>query len=176
VVGQDKGRRLLRLAERVRLAVGTDSVEGARTLAEVFAGASRTLELMLKIDVGYHRVGVEPDRAVAVARQIADLPGVVLRGVFTHAGQAYAQETPEGVDAVAAHEGQALARSAEALRDAGIGADEVSVGSTPTARHAMSVAGVTECRPGTTCSTTRPRWRSGPASPRTARSPWSRPS
>jgi D-serine deaminase-like pyridoxal phosphate-dependent protein len=148
VVGQDKGRRLLRLAERVRLAVGTDSVEGARTLAEVFAGASRTLELMLKVDVGYHRVGVEPERAVAVARQIADLPGVTLRGVFTHAGQAYAEETREGVDAVAGHEGQTLARCAEALRAAGLAVDEVSVGSTPTARQAMAVTGVTECRPG----------------------------
>ena len=148
VVGQDKGRRLLRLAERVRLAVGTDSVEGARTLAEVFAGASRTLELMLKVDVGYHRVGVEPERAVAVARQIADLPGVTLRGVFTHAGQAYAEETREGVDAVAGHEGQTLARCAEALRAAGLAVAEVSVGSTPTARQAMAVTGVTECRPG----------------------------
>jgi D-serine deaminase-like pyridoxal phosphate-dependent protein len=148
VVGQDKGRRLLRLAERVRLAVGTDSVEGARTLAEVFAGASRTLELMLKVDVGYHRVGVEPERAVAVARQIADLPGVTLRGVFTHAGQAYAEETREGVDAVAGHEGQTLARCAEALRAAGLAVLEVSVGSTPTARQAMAVTGVTECRPG----------------------------
>jgi D-serine deaminase-like pyridoxal phosphate-dependent protein len=148
VVGQDKGRRLLRLAERVRLAVGTDSVEGARTLAEVFAGASRTLELMLKVDVGYHRVGVEPDRAVAVARQIADLPGVALRGIFTHAGHAYAQETREGVDAIASQEGQTLARCAEALRAAGLTISEVSVGSTPTARQAMAVTGVTECRPG----------------------------
>lgn len=148
VVGQDKGRRLLRLAERVRLAVGTDSVEGARTLAEVFAGAGRTLELMLKVDVGYHRVGVEPDRAAAVARQIAELPGVTLRGVFTHAGHAYAQETPEGVDAIAGQEGQTLARCAEALRAAGLPVDEVSVGSTPTARQAMAVTGVTECRPG----------------------------
>jgi D-serine deaminase-like pyridoxal phosphate-dependent protein len=148
VVGQDKGRRLLRLAERVRLAVGTDSVEGARTLAEVFAGASRTLEVMLKVDVGYHRVGVEPERALAVARQIAELPGVALRGIFTHAGHAYAQETREGVDAVAGQEGQTLARCAEALRAAGLAVDEVSVGSTPTARQAMAVAGVTECRPG----------------------------
>lgn len=148
VVGQDKGRRLLRLAERVRLAVGADSVEGARTLAEAFAGASRTLDVMLKVDVGYHRVGVEPDRAAAVARQIADLPGLALRGVFTHAGHAYAQETREGVDQVAGHEGQTLARCAEALRAAGLAVEEVSVGSTPTARQAMAVTGVSECRPG----------------------------
>ena len=33
VVGEDKGRRLLALSDRARLAVGVDSVEGARTLA-----------------------------------------------------------------------------------------------------------------------------------------------
>src|SRR6185295_6639591 len=37
VVGGDKARRLLDLAERVRLAVGVDSLEGARSLAAPFA-------------------------------------------------------------------------------------------------------------------------------------------
>ncbi len=36
VVGEDKGRRLLALADRTRLAVGVDSVEGARSLAGPF--------------------------------------------------------------------------------------------------------------------------------------------
>jgi D-serine deaminase-like pyridoxal phosphate-dependent protein len=148
VVGQDKGRRLLRLAERVRLAVGCDSVEGARTLAEPFAGAGRVLDVMLKVDVGYHRVGVEPDRAPVIAAQIAEVPGLRLRGIFTHAGHAYAEETPEGVGAVAGQEGRTLALTAERLRAAGLPVSEVSVGSTPTARHAMAVTGVTECRPG----------------------------
>lgn len=148
VVGQDKGRRLLRLADRIRLAVGSDSVEGARTLAEPFAAASRVLDVMLKVDVGYHRVGVEPDRAPAVAAQIAELPGLRLRGIFTHAGHAYLGETPEAVEAVASHEGRTLALAAERIRAAGLPVGEVSVGSTPTARHAMTVTGVTECRPG----------------------------
>jgi D-serine deaminase-like pyridoxal phosphate-dependent protein len=148
VVGQDKGRRLVRLAERIRVAVGCDSVEGARTLAEPFAAAGRVLDVMLKVDVGYHRVGVEPDRAPTVAGQIAELTGLRLRGIFTHAGHAYGEETPEGVSAVAGAEGGTLALVAEALRRAGIPVDEVSVGSTPTARHAMTVSGVTECRPG----------------------------
>jgi D-serine deaminase-like pyridoxal phosphate-dependent protein len=148
VVGTDKGRRLLHLSDRIRLAVGCDSVEGARTLAEPFAAAGRVLDVMLKVDVGNHRVGVEPDRAGAVAAQIAELPGLRLRGVFTHAGQAYGEETPEGVAAVAAHEGKTLALVAERIRAAGLALTEVSVGSTPTARHAMAVTGVTECRPG----------------------------
>lgn len=148
VVGRDKPERLLALAGRVRLAVGVDSVEGAQMLAAPFRAAGRTLEVMLKVDSGLHRVGVEPGAAGDVARRIAGVPGLRLRGVFTHAGHAYAGETPEAVAGVGRSEGQILAGVAEALQKDGLGALEVSVGSTPTARHAMQVAGVTECRPG----------------------------
>ena len=132
----------------MRLAVGVDSLEGARTLAAVFADAGRRLDVMLKVDVGYHRVGVLPEDAPLVALRLADTPGLRLRGVFTHAGQSYAEESPEGVARVGAHEGATLAGVAEALRGRGLAVEEVSVGSTPTARHAMAQPGVTECRPG----------------------------
>jgi D-serine deaminase-like pyridoxal phosphate-dependent protein len=148
VVGVDKARRLLALADRARLAVGVDSVEGARTLAGPFHAAGRTLDVMLKVDVGLHRVGVEPRTAGDFARRIADLPGLSLRGVFTHAGHAYGGETPSAVADVGRAEGEILAGVGAELARAGLGGLEVSVGSTPTAPHAMTVAGVTECRPG----------------------------
>jgi D-serine deaminase-like pyridoxal phosphate-dependent protein len=148
VVGADKGRRLLALAERIRLAVGVDSVEGARTLSTVFAAAGRRLDVRLKIDSGLHRVGVLPEQAPSVARAIADLPGLQLTGIFTHAGHAYGETAADGVVAVGQHEGGTMSAVAEALRRAGLEIRDVSVGSTPTARHAMTVAGVTECRPG----------------------------
>ena len=148
VVGEDKGRRLLALSDHARLAVGVDSVEGARTLAEPFRAAGRTLDVLLKVDVGYGRVGVLPERAAEVAGRIAGLHGLRLRGLFTHAGHAYLAETRDGVDDVARLEGERLVAAAEALRSAGLAVEEVSVGSTPTAARAMRVAGVTECRPG----------------------------
>jgi D-serine deaminase-like pyridoxal phosphate-dependent protein len=148
VVGEDKGRRLLALSDRVRLAVGVDSVEGATTLARSFAEAGRSLEVMLKVDVGYGRVGVAPDRAAAVARAIAQIPGLRLRGVFTHAGHGYVAARKPEVDEIARQEGERLAAAATELRAAGLPIDEVSVGSTPTAARAMRAGGVTECRPG----------------------------
>jgi len=103
---------------------------------------------MLKIDVGYGRVGVLPEHAAALATQVAELAGVRLRGVFTHAGHGYLAESKDGVDKVARLEGERLVETAGRLREAGLALDEVSVGSTPTAAVAMRVAGVTECRPG----------------------------
>ena len=148
VLGEDKGRRLLALSDRARLAAGVDSVEGARSLAQPFHSAGRTLEVVLKVDVGYGRVGVLPERALDVARQVAELPGLRLRGVFTHAGHGYLAESRAGVDEIARLEGERLAAAAALLREAGLPVDEVSVGSTPTAALAMRVKGVTECRPG----------------------------
>ena len=148
VAGLGKAERLLALSDRLRLAAGTDSVEGARQLSGPFQAAGRRLDVLLKIDVGYHRVGVLPENALEVARRVAELPGLRLRGVFTHAGHVYQAETPEAVAHIGKLEGEILFSCAEALRRSGLSIDEVSVGSTPSARHAMRVAGVTECRPG----------------------------
>lgn len=148
VVGADKGRRLLALSDRVRLAVGVDSVEGAETLAAPFREAGRTLDVLLKVDVGLHRVGVAPETAADFARRIADLPGLRLRGIFTHAGHSYGGETPAAVAEVGRSEGEIMARAGAAIAALGLGPLEISVGSTPSAPHAMKVPGVTECRPG----------------------------
>jgi D-serine deaminase-like pyridoxal phosphate-dependent protein len=148
VVGADKARRLLAVADRVRLAVGVDSVEGASTLAAVFADARRTLDVLLKVDSGLHRVGVLPARAPEVARRLAEVRGLRLRGIFTHAGHSYLRDSAEAVAEVGRDEGEVMAQVAAALRRDGLAVEEVSVGSTPTAVHAMGVAGVTECRPG----------------------------
>jgi D-serine deaminase-like pyridoxal phosphate-dependent protein len=148
IVGADKARRLLVLSDRARMAVGVDSADGARTLAGPFRDAGRTLDVVLKVDVGYGRVGVLPQRAAEVAREVADIPGLRLRGIFTHAGQGYGAETRAGVEEVACLEGERLVETAARIRDAGLPLEEVSVGSTPTAARAMKVPGVTECRPG----------------------------
>jgi D-serine deaminase-like pyridoxal phosphate-dependent protein len=148
VVGREKARRLLVLAEDTRLAVGVDSLAGAQALGEVFAAANRSLDVLLKVDVGFRRVGVLPEQALEMARRIAEVRGLYLRGFFTHAGQAYQQATPDAVAAVGTHEGRALVSLATEARSAGLPIDEVSPGSTPTAPHAMAVPGVTECRPG----------------------------
>ena len=148
VVGADKARRLLALSDSVRLSVGVDGEDGARSLAATFHAAGRTLDVLLEVDVGFHRVGVAPEAALGLARRVAELPGLRLRGVFTFAGHAYSCPTPDDVAGVGRSEAQTLVGVAAALRDAGLPAEEVSVGSTPTAPHAMAMAGVTECRPG----------------------------
>ncbi len=149
VVGADKARRLLALSERIRLAVGVDSAEGAASLAETFRAAGRRLSVRLKIDCGFRRVGVAPEDAASIAARIVELPGLELTGVFTYAGHGYGGETPEAVARTGSEEGRIICETAQSLRAAGLPVEEVSLGSTPTASRSMQTRGVTECRPGT---------------------------
>jgi len=149
IVGEEKARRLLALSDRCDIAVGVDSIDGALSLDRAFRAASRRLGVLLEIDCGLQRTGVLPSEALSVAARIGELPGLRLCGVFTHAGQAYLAENAQAAAAVARTEGDAAVQVAERLREAGHAIGEVSVGSTPTAREGMRVAGVTECRPGT---------------------------
>jgi D-serine deaminase-like pyridoxal phosphate-dependent protein len=148
VVGLGKAERLLALSDRLRLAAGLDSVEGAAWLSDVFSAAGRRLDVLVKIDCGYHRVGIPPETALAFVEQLGDFPGVRLRGIFTHAGHVYGAQKTEDVAEIGTKEGEILAQTAVTLEKAGVSVEEVSVGSTPSARYAMRVAGVTECRPG----------------------------
>jgi len=148
IVGAAKARRLLALSGRMRISVGADSVAGAQTLAEVFAAADKRVEVMLKVDSGFHRAGVPPKDARAMAERLSSLPGLRLRGVFTHAGQGYHCDTGEALQEAGRHEASTLTVVAQQLRDASLACEVVSVGSTPTALHSM-LPGVTETRPGT---------------------------
>ena len=142
-----KAARLRALHERpgLRLAVGFDSVDGAERLAATVAGTDHPLRVMVELDPGYHRTGVQPEDAGTVARVAADL-GLAVVGLFTHGGHGYA-----GINAVAgaaADEVRTLVEGREALRAEGIEVELLSAGSTPTALGAAE-SPVGEIRAGT---------------------------
>lgn len=148
VLGAEKARRLLVLTEKARIAVGVDSAAGAQSLSKTFVDAGRRLDVSIKVDCGYHRVGVPPEEVLPLARAVGDLRGLQLRGIFTHAGHGYGGETLSAVADTGADEGRIMVDVAGRLRAAGFEIEQVSVGSTPTARYAMKAPEVNECRPG----------------------------
>jgi D-serine deaminase-like pyridoxal phosphate-dependent protein len=129
----------------LRLTVAFDSIGGAERLAAAVNGSGRPLRAMLELDPGYHRTGVLPGGAAAVARAAAALRLEVV-GLFTHGGHAYA-----GIEAVAgaaADEVRTLVAGRDALRAAGVEVEVLSAGSTPTARAAAE-SPIDEIRAGT---------------------------
>lgn len=128
------------------LKVLIDSVE----VAEAIAAHPGTHAVMIEVDCGEHRTGVDQDndRLLAIARILDTAPRSRLAGVMTHAGHSYRGRTPEDMKAVAATERDTAVAMAELIRADGIACPIVSVGSTPTALYADHLDGVTEMRPG----------------------------
>jgi D-serine deaminase-like pyridoxal phosphate-dependent protein len=118
---------------------------------EVCAAAQGVrLSVMLKVDCGYHRAGVDPlvATSVALAARIAASPGLDFRGVLTHAGHAYRCRDAAEIAVVAAQERGVTVAFAEWLLRVGVPVPEVSIGSTPTIALATDLSGVSEVRPG----------------------------
>lgn len=135
--------RVRALAERARVVIGVDAVDGARRAAPL---AGTGVEVMVEVDSGQHRTGVAPEHAAAVAGA-ANEAGLAVAGVFTFPGHGYG---PGVAGDVAAAEADALDRAARALEAAGLACPVRSGGSTPTlaATLAAGAPAVDELRPG----------------------------
>jgi D-serine deaminase-like pyridoxal phosphate-dependent protein len=130
----------------VDLKIIIDSIDAARAIA----AHGGNFSVLVEIDSGAHRAGLDPASPLLleVAQILHAAPNVSVPGVMTHAGHSYHCHSTQEVAAVAEAERLTAVAAAERLRQAGIPCPVVSVGSTPTAVHARSLAGVTEMRPG----------------------------
>ena len=100
------------IAARLTLCVGDSA--GITAAQEAAERAGTRHPVHLKVDTGMRRVGAEPAGAVALARQIADSPSLILQGVFTHLP---ISDTPEGNDYTRDQLARFLA-TVDAIRDA----------------------------------------------------------
>ena len=101
---------------------------------------------LIEVDCGEERGGVTPTSAQLL--ELATRLGRSLAGVMTHAGQSYAARGVREIARIAERERASITLAAELLRGAGHAIAIVSAGSSPTARHAENLAGVTEMRAG----------------------------
>ncbi len=134
----------------VHLAIILDSIEQAEAVAAHVKGSGDALSVFIEVDPDGHRSGVHPaDEATLLA--IGDhllAGGAALRGVLVHAGGSYALDNRNDVATAAEGERIAATTAAKTLRVAGLPCPIVSIGSTPTARFARDLTGVTEVRAG----------------------------
>lgn len=143
--------RVLALMDRVRLSIIVDNLDVASGWSRAMNAAGRKLDVLIKVDVGTHRCGIDPvaPDAVSTIKQISDLSGLNLLGLLSHAGHSYGAASEDEIRAIALREIEILRSLAAQAREAGVPLREISVGSTPTARFITQQAGATEMRPGT---------------------------
>jgi D-serine deaminase-like pyridoxal phosphate-dependent protein len=148
-VNPSNASRVLALLDRASISIIVDHLDVARGWSDAMTRAGRTLDVLIKVDVGFHRCGIDPDNdALGFVQTVAAMPGLRLRGLLSHAGHAYHASSDEALCAVAQQEAETLMRLRDAASQSGIPLDELSVGATPSLRFSVRQKGLTELRPG----------------------------
>lgn len=141
--------RLLALMDRATISIIVDHPVVARGWSDAMQRAGRTLDVLIKVDVGFHRCGIDPAAdPLGFIKNTASLPGLKVLGLLSHAGHAYHAASEDALRAIARDEAALLADLRGRASAAGIALDEISVGATPTLRFSAGQQGVTELRPG----------------------------
>jgi D-serine deaminase-like pyridoxal phosphate-dependent protein len=139
-----KGDRIRRLAQDTSLRVGVDNLAAIGALADVMGGDADRLQVLVEIDCGARRSGAPPEAAGDLARAARDR-GLVPVGVYTYPGHGSAGP---GSREPAAHDQEAaLTAAVRSVERAGVTAEVVSAGSTPTVAFSTGSV-ITEIRPG----------------------------
>jgi D-serine deaminase-like pyridoxal phosphate-dependent protein len=150
-IEQGKFEAAIELAKTCeRLNLITDNPEVPAPLNNAAERAGITMDLFLKVDCGYHRCGVEPNsqEALAIPALISESSNLRFAGILTHAGHSYHRRSREERLTIARQERDLMVELAQHLRDSGIDAPTVSIGSTPTITVVDHLDGIDEARPG----------------------------
>ena len=142
-----------RIAEHVDLKLIVDSHHAVKALEEKSKKNDIVVEVLMKVDCGYHRCGVNPEShdSIKLVQRIVESSHLRFKGILTHAGHSYNAKTPQQVKEIVKQEQEVMVKFARKLEheERNLKPEIVSIGSTPT----MSVTdkimeGITEIRPG----------------------------
>ena len=165
VVGPTKLERLAALAASgTRISFSVDSAEGVRRADRAFAEAGQTAEVLIEVDTGYGRCGVEWDDRDALAELAAFVnasEALRLVGLLSHGGDAYGPAPDER--SIEDHRRRVMDAERDRVLDAAAflvaegaldpAAAELSIGSTPGVTVFTNAEWdgltITEVRPGT---------------------------
>jgi D-serine deaminase-like pyridoxal phosphate-dependent protein len=163
-VGAAKLARVLGLPAGVRLSVALDSRQVLEPLAREAVARERTVDVLVELDAGLRRVGVQGVGPVAdLARHVADQEGVRFAGLLFYAGHIRGSTPSDRAasEALADH----LRRVYDALEAVGLPARVVSGGTSPTVWRSHEIPGLTEVRAGTCIYNDREQVAVGSATP-----------
>ena len=140
--------RLTALAKTASMRVAIDSTAAASAISSAAHSAGVTIGILVDLDVGFHRTGLQtPDLSLQLAQLVDRLPGLRLDGLFTYPGHIF---TPVAAQLPELQRIDQLIQEARLLwKTSGLEMRVVSGGSTPTAYQSHHVTSLTEIRPGT---------------------------
>lgn len=133
VVGAPKLARLCALARITNIAVCVDDAAQVDAIAAAAAEAGVTMRVLVEIDVGAGRCGVQPGSpAVALAERIAASPHLRFGGLQAYHGGAQHMRTPAQRAQAIGHAIEVTRRTVEQLKQVGLDCPIVGGGGTGT--------------------------------------------
>ena len=149
IVGPQKIARLVALRRTCDVIVAVDGRDNVAAIAEAARAAGVTVRLVIEVDMGMKRAGLQPgDACLALARFIAAQEGVRFAGLMGWEGQTAGIPDPQDKAAAVAAAVAAIVATAELCRKAGLPVDIVSCGGTGTYWLTAAQPGVTEIQAG----------------------------
>ncbi len=149
VIGPTKIARLIGLLHHTRVTVAVDDPDNLRDLARAAEAQGVELDVLVEVNTGMNRCGVDPgEAAVRLAKVAADLPGIRFRGIQAYEGHLVGikdeGERGERVRAAMAP----IIETRGAIEQAGIPVGIVTGGGTGTFALTGTVAGFDEVQAG----------------------------
>jgi D-serine deaminase-like pyridoxal phosphate-dependent protein len=149
IVGPAKVRRLVELRRQADPIVCIDHLDQALPLSRAFAEAGLTLRVIVEVDIGLARVGVQPgEPTLRLARELNQLPGLRLAGIMGYEGHLLALADAEEKACKIHAALDTLVETKEQLLAAGLPCEIVSCAGTGSYRMAIEHSGITEIQAG----------------------------
>jgi len=149
VIGRKKLLRLAGLARMSKLSVCVDDERNIADLSQAAGDLGVNLDLVVEVNVGQDRCGVEPgDDVVRLAKAIQALPNVTFKGIQCYNG--WNQHIRKTTDRKAAVElvAEKSRKALNVLKEAGIECNYVTGGGTGTFHFEAETGVFTEVQPG----------------------------
>lgn len=149
IIDRSKLARLVALNRYARVLVGIDDFTQAQLLNDAAAAADIVAPVLIELDIGIGRCGVEPGaQVVELAQKIASLSHVKFCGLMGWEGHATTIADPAEKDLKVREAVGKLVDSAQLCREGGLDVEIVSAGGTGTYAFTAQIAGVTEIQAG----------------------------
>lgn len=150
IVGERKIRRLVNLAAHSDVMVAVDDSHNVTELSEAAQAKAVTLRVLVEVDIGNKRCGVEPfEPTLEISRTVLKAPGLKFMGLMGYDGHCTFLADVEERYACSNKANQLLVATRECVERAGIPVQIVSAGGTLTYKAASRLAGITEIQAGT---------------------------
>ncbi len=148
IVAAPKLARLAALAHRATIGVLADDAGNVAALSAAASEAGTTLDVLVEVDVGARRCGVQPGEAAALAVAIDRAPGLAFRGIHAYHGAAQHLRTPAERRGAIAGAVRAAAAARAAIEAAGVRCPVVTGAGTGTWQEERDSGVYTELQPG----------------------------